>query len=456
MSRERPEGPAADVSERVDGGDGVFLGASTPVALPEGWVEDELVAAGTATSYRARGELGADGRYELVEDESAEYRTRIVVRRPPAADFNGTVVVEWLNVSGGVDAAPDFTYLAEELFRNGFGWVGVSAQLIGVEGGPVAVGVSGSEGIAGVGLRHLDPARYGDLTQPGDALSYDILTQVARAMCLGDTLDGSVPERVLAVGESQSAFALVTYANGVQPLTEAFDGFLIHSRAAALAPLGEPGGSIDIAGSIGGTSTRIRDDLDVPVLVVEAATDVLSVLNYHAARQEDTDRFRLWEIAGTAPADRFLVGARAETLDCAVAINAGPQRFVVRAALRALGRWVRTGEPPPAVDRLGVDATPAFVRDADGIVVGGIRTPHVDAPVDVLSGDPGSSGGVVCFLLGSTEPIAQPRLVERHGTADAYLAAFEAATDAAIDAGFVLSEDREAVLADAQPERLEG
>ena len=65
---------------------------------------------------------------------------RIVVRRPrsPSA-FNGVVVVEWLNVSGGLDAAPEYTYLRNELVRAGYAWVGVSAQYIGIEGGPVAV-----------------------------------------------------------------------------------------------------------------------------------------------------------------------------------------------------------------------------------------------------------------------------------------------------------------------------
>jgi hypothetical protein len=37
----------------------------------------------------------------------------------------------------------------------------------------------------------------------------------------------------------------------------------------------------------------------------------------------------------------------------------------------------------------------------------------------------------------------------------AYLAAYETATDAAIAAGFVLAEDREAVLAEARPELVD-
>ncbi len=137
--------------------------------------------AGTAASYQSQGPLPANGEYHLVTGPSAAYKTRIVVRRPAsAAAFNGTVVVEWLNVSGGLDAAPDYTYVASELVRGGYAWVGVSAQKIGVEGGAVAVNTPVSaQGGAGKGLRHLDPARYASLHHPGDAFSYDIFTQVA-------------------------------------------------------------------------------------------------------------------------------------------------------------------------------------------------------------------------------------------------------------------------------------
>jgi hypothetical protein len=453
----RPEGPAADVSEVLEGGEGVFLGSAAPPELADGFIEQERVAAGTATSYRSDGELPADGTFDLVEDEEAEYRTRIVVRRPEQPeDFNGTVVIEWLNVSAGLDANPDFTFTEPELYRGGYAWVGVSAQMIGIEGGPVLVTVAAGEGIAGVGLRTLFPERYGSLRHPGDAFAYDIYTQVARAVRSGDGMGELRPERVLAIGESQSAFALTTYANGVQPLTGAFDGILIHSRTAPAMSLGEPGAGVDIAGSIAGTPTRIRTDLDVPVLTVQTESDVLTVLNSHLARQDDSDRFRLWEIAGTAHADRSLLGDIADTLECGGPINAGPQRFVVRAALRALDRWVRDDELPPTAERLELDATPAYRRDADGIVLGGIRTPHVDVPVDVLSGEARPSDQLICILLGSTTPIAPARLAERYESAAEYLSAYEEAADETIAAGFVLEEDRDELLADAQPDRIEG
>ena len=105
----------------------------------------EYSASGTAVSYTSAGDLPANGMFQLQPGPSADYATRVLVRRPTDPNaFNGTVVVEWLNVSGGVDAGPDYTYLSDELIRGGYAWVGVSAQRIGVEGGPVLVSVPGT------------------------------------------------------------------------------------------------------------------------------------------------------------------------------------------------------------------------------------------------------------------------------------------------------------------------
>jgi hypothetical protein len=87
-------------------------------------------------------------------------------------------------------------------------------------------------------------------------------------------------------------------------------------------------------------------------------------------------------------------------------------------------------------------------------VRGGVRTPLVDAPVDVLSGDPAPDGPLHCLLFGSTTPIPDARLAELYAGRADYVSAFEAAADAAVGAGFVLPEDREALLAYARPERV--
>jgi hypothetical protein len=461
-TRPRPPGPAADLSTELTGGRSAYMGEATTVDLQRvGYAQHEYAAAGTATSYKAAGAPAHDGRFQFAPDASAPYRTRVLVRAPAkAAAFSGTVVVEWLNVSGGVDADPDWVSLQEEIVRAGDAWVGVSAQRIGVEGGPVLVKVQGVAGAEdqGKGLKAIDPARYGTLEHPGDGFSFDIFTQVARALRTDAGLSRSRPQRVIAAGESQSAFALVTYFKGVQPLTKAFDGFVVHSRGAVALPLVAPGKYADIAGAISGTPTILRDDQDAPVLDVQTETDVASILNSYAARQPDSDHFRLWEVAGTAHADAHLVGPNAKYLNCGVPINDGPMHIVAKAALRALTTWLTTGKAPPTASRIDVtpDAKPQVRRDVDAIALGGIRTPPVDVPVAALSGAPGPNPSTICLLLGSTQPFAPARLAQLYPSRAEYLRRYNADADATINAGFALREDRAALVAFADPSRLPG
>jgi len=462
--RVRPDGPAATFAPLTGGNGRFLLTASTgPDLAAAGYTETEFAASGTATAYTQDGELPADGRLALRPTTSAPYSTRVVVRRPATdAAFNGTMVVEWLNVSSGADASPDYAYLSDELVRKGYAWAGVSAQRIGIEGGDVAVPVSlGIDTGAGKGIRTIDPERYGALRHPGDAYSYDIFTQIGRALrgdsAPGPATDGLEVDRVLAVGESQSAFALTTYANGVQPLTDAFDGFLIHSRGGAGAPLGAPDSGIDITSTVLGPPTLLRTDLDVPTIVVQTETDVLGILNYSPSRQPDTDRLRVWEVAGTAHADRFQIGPVESALGCAGPINNGQQAFVMRAALRDLDEWAAGGDAPPTAEPLAIEessGSPEFVLDDVGNVTGGVRTPAVEAPTAVLSGLPAEGASIICILMGSTSPLPAEQLATRYPEPDDYATAWAAATDATIDAGFFLPEDRAAIIADARPTGL--
>ncbi len=324
-------------------------------------------------------------------------------------------------------------------------------------GGPVLVKVDvpGSNA-AGEGLRNIDPARYGSLNLPGDGYSFDIYTQVARALRAGAALGGLQPKRVVAAGESQSAFALVTYYDGVQPLTHAFDGFLVHSRGAAGLPLAAPGQSAGIAGSIGGTAVIFRTDQTAPVMDIQTETDVGSILDSYAARQPDSDTFRLWEVVGTAHADVHLIGSGAQYIDCGVPINDGPMYIVAHAAYHDLTEWLETGATPPHAARIEMTSasSPQIVRNADGIALGGIRTPPVDVPVDTLSGAPGPNPSTICLLLGSSKPLSTERLAQLYPTRAAYLQQYQAATQRAITAGFVLPSDRALILAFAQPSRI--
>ncbi len=444
---------------------------SASSAVPDGYVEHEYVASGTATAYAAQGALTDDGMWTFAPTVTAAYRTRVLVLRPAdAARASGTAIVEWLNVSGGLDANPDYTSLAEEITRKGHTYVGVSAQLIGVEGGPVLVKVSvpGTENLVGKGLKGIDPARYGSLKHPGDGYSFDIFTQVARAALAGGTMMGGVkPTIVLAAGESQSAIALTTYYDGVQPLTLMFDGFFVHSRAKVSLPLIDPvkhDGALepqyaDLTTAIASTTHPVfRNDLDAPVVDVQAESDVTGILSSADVRQADSGRFRLWEVAGTSHADAHLLGAIASTVDCGAPINNGPMHVVAKAAFRGLETWVRAGTAPPVAPRIEVDGpdggTKAVRRDGDGIALGGIRTPPVDVPVDVLSGAPGPKQDLICLLLGSTTPLPAERLAALYSNRADYQQKYAASADRTIQAGFVLDADRDALIAFSQPSRV--
>jgi hypothetical protein len=70
----------------------------------------------------------------------------------------------------------------------------------------------------------------------------------------------------------------------------------------------------------------------------------------------------------------------------------------------------------------------------------------------VLSGEPGPSTDVICLLAGSTRPLPSDRLAELYSSTEDYERAHSDAVDEAIEAGFVLDDDRVAIEAYAKPD----
>lgn len=452
--------PAAAVA--VPGKPALFLGTYDIGQL--GYTTEEYFLSGAAQSYKLTGAATADGRWDAQADGSAPYATRLVVVRPSdPAKFNGTVVVEWLNVSAGADGAPDWNVMHRELVRSGYAYVGVSAQKVGVEGGT-------SQGI-GQPLKKTNPERYAKLSHPGDAYAYDIFSQAGASLRRADGPLGPLkPKRLIGVGESQSAVFLTTYVNAVDPLAKVYDGFMINSRFGPGAAL--DGRSMMAAGDTLPKAVKLRPDLRVPTMTVVTETDLLSTRlpGFLAARQPDTGKLRTWEIAGAAHADNYLFkagyidsgSAPLTALAAAYApikdapggaldkpMNPGqPHHYVLKAGLVGLDQWLATGKAPAHAQPIEVAAGPpaSFVTDANGIAKGGVRTPWVDTPTARISGV-GNSGGVLGFLAGVGEPYDTATLKRLYpgGEAD-YLKKFEASLDAAIKGGFILPADREEIL----------
>jgi hypothetical protein len=449
------------VSTPAPGKPALLLGAFDIASV--GYVAEEFFLAGTASSYSPTAELGADGRWRVAPSGTADFATRIVVLTPADPDrFNGTVLVEWLNVSGGIDAPAVWMMAHREMIRAGFGYVAVSAQRVGVEGGVNLMGIDMS-------LKSQNAQRYSALNHPGDAYSYDIFSQAGQLVRQrADILRGLPAEHVVALGESQSALFLTTYINAVDPLAEVYDGFLVHSRFGPAAAL--DGGSIfEALESSTAQAVAFRPDLRVPLLTIITETDLFGGRRqgYHSARQPDNQRLRVWEIAGTAHADNYTIQvAPIDTGSAALSdvvaayaptnmlmgqqldhcINFAPQHhYVLQAALSQLCEWVRTGRPAPS-------SAPIELRDAEpilndsGLAQGGVRTPWVDVPIARTSGV-GSEQTTMASIFGSGEVFdaATVRRLYPGGVQD-YLERFTASLDSAIEAGFILAADREEIL----------
>ena len=278
---------------------------------------------------------------------------RIAVYRPiNPKRFNGTVVVEWLNVSGGTDDSPDWTLAHNELIRDGFAWVGVSAQSVGVDAAKTS-----------------DPAEYSSLSHPGDSFSYDIFSQAGQAVRddAATILAGLRPHTLIAAGESQSAGRLMTYIDAVQPIAHVFRGFLVHSQFGTGASLSQA----PQANFSAPAPTTIRSDLGVPVLEFETETDVDNSNLTDRLHYGNPKWFRLWEVAGSSHYDYYglaigpndtgngqgavenLAAMQNPTrtpvggFSCAVPINTGGTHWALDAAVYWLNRWVVDGTPPP-------------------------------------------------------------------------------------------------------------
>ncbi len=434
-----------------------FLQANAFDLAEVGYEAQEYFYEGTANAYTNLNDLLPDGLWQAEPGEQAEYRTRLVVHRPiDPADFNGSVIVEWLNVTSGFDIPPSWGSGHVEMYRSGHIWVGVSAQLVGIEG---------REGsLAPFHLKAVNPQRYGDLLHPGDSFSYDMFSQVTAILegrANADVLAGMVPDRIAAYGESQSAGRLVTYINAVQPLYAAYDGFMVHSRGGGSSALAQaPQVPIDTP-----PLPRIRTDLAAPVMTFQTETD-LTILGFFGARQPDSESFRLWEVTGTAHADyysiisgrldaigepRFAAVVEEDTvlgiLQCDRPFNAGPMHYVFARAVRALDDWIRLGVAPTIAPRLDLtDDGSAFLLDSLGNVTGGIRTPYVDAPSAILSGE-GQSADGFCPLFGSTDLFDAAQMASLYVDEAGFVAAVTAATEAAVAADFLLPEDAAAIIA---------
>jgi hypothetical protein len=422
-----------------------------------GYDEAEYFLSGTATRYRlaAGTELSRDGHWRAEPAGEAPFRTRMLVYRPAdPAKFNGTVIVTWNNVTAGYDL---FGAESLELFEGGFALVCLTTQKVGIEGLPPSP----------QGLAAWDPDRYGTLSIPSDDYSYDIFTQCAVAVGKDrqrqpvDPMGGLEVRHVVAQGASQSAGRLGTYVNAIQPLTHAFDGFILAIYFGSGSPLevGDTVVNINLPQTASPRqrlrgSNLLRNDLGVPVFVVNSELEAMAC---QGVRQPDTGTFRYWESAGTchvsaqnqrdrqARLDRDQV----RTLPLTEGINRIPMLPLYEAVFHHMHRWVSEGVLPPSQPKVEFAGDPAeVVRDEHGIARGGIRLPQAEVPLGQNSAIP-LKDDVFAFLGGSCHPFSRDKIHALYGSKANFLARFEAAATRAVEAGVLMPRDVPGLIAEA-------
>lgn len=421
-----------------------------------GYQQQEFFITGTASAYTNLNELGSDGLWEVEPGEQADYRTRVLMYTPiDMASFSGSVYVEWLNVTTGFELPVSYASVHNELLREGHAIALVSAQFAGVEGA--------ENPLLPLHLKAINPTRYGELNHPGDSFSYDIFTQIAgllREVDDNELLDDAAASHIFAMGQSQSASRLVTYFNAIQPLYNTFDGFLIQNRGAGSSGLAQ----LPLAEIPTPRPALLRTDTTTVVINVQGESDILG-RDAETSRQDDNNYYRLWEVAGSAHNDEYtFVSGRSDIGDdprfavvveqtsilgfqeCNLPMNSGYLVWPLNAAIHALDRWARGGEPPTEVARLDLDSSGlSFSLDDTGNVTGGLRTSYVDAPAAVLSGL-GQEGNAFCFLFGTTKLFDEATMAMRYVDKSGYRAAVSDSVAEGITRGTLLENDAQRII----------
>lgn len=443
----------------VTGGSrGYPYSASVIDLAPYGYVEEEYFISGNAHALAPRQPkpLTRDGRWDFTLSGPARpYKTRLLVRRPPANRFNGTVIVEFMQEYYGTERDTNYRWNAEAILREGFGWVGVSLHHEGIDGPPpAATNKVASRTISTVGNKPLtqwDPARYGTLTVPDSGLSYDILSQAGRAVgprrdkSAVDPMGGLPVRNVIAVGNSIAGARIAHYVNAVQPFAKVFDGFYIQDL--------EIGRISPSAGVKLPERSWVRTDTAVPVIVLNTTSYVPDT-----TAQPEGPKLRFWTPAGSSHTTTFQMG-RADAgnrrdfgtaLDLCAPDEANnlPVQYYSSAAIVALKKWIDGGTAPrgfPLVKVTGAKGMePTIVKDRFGNPEGGLRTPWVNVPIARYS------WGDECIgRSGHTYPFSADQLKALYGTPAVYLKRFTADVRRGEQEGTLLPVDAEAAIVTA-------
>jgi hypothetical protein len=422
------------------------LSATAVDLAAAGYTAREFYATGQATRY-----TGADANAlttASVLDSGNPYRTRVMVRYPAPDKFNGTLAVEWANVTIGVDFEFATAEASEYLLRKGYAVAIVSAQRVGVE----RAKTWSPQRYAGLSVDVNKCGASGTELCPGDPLSYDIYAQIAQALKdnVGRGTAAPMPglhvKDTIAIGQSQSAARLAIYYNTIQPLHNLFDGFAYWDR-----------------------SGQLRSDLTVPAVSVESE----GLAGSFGGDQWTTSKYtRKWDVAGTTHASLYgaqYIEAISQRDQSILQPDGQPKTFfawinqnnacaklppfttvdvgvVYGNAIDSVRDWYRKRKPAAPSVSFQVDPAGFPVRDADDKVLGGIRLPQFLVPI----ADQGALNGTAfpCNVSGWHRYYTRAELKAMYKSHGRYVSKVINIIEPLVRHGYVLPYDAKAEIRD--------
>ena len=441
-------------------GSTIFTGALQDLA-PRGYLEREYTV--TVTDPQVYSYVGDTTETTVAPAPEGDYRSRFVVRMPSdPTKFNGRVLVEMMNTTALVDLDIAWEQAHDYLMREGWAYVGITVQQTGIRA------LSGfkrqPDRYKDLGLNLMTPAAAADPTSGArdPSIAWDLTSQVGALFARGGAtspLDGYDVESVFLTGQSQMAGYAVTYVNAVHPRHQVFDGFLVAYRGTRATNL-QYATAVDgaVPPTSGSESQRRLSGGGTPVINLQTETDPPGFPSGQDAAvwrpdsDEPTDRFRLWEVAGSSHNDRHgaeqalgvltrdfgLSFAPACDWKGSMGVNDFTMRFAWHSALEGLAAWHEVGTAPASVKRITrVDGDVA--RDSRGNARGGLRLSRMDVPVATYG--PFSTGGLFCNLTGWQKPFSHAAIQRLYPTTADYVSEVRTAAQADVAAGILLPED---------------
>jgi hypothetical protein len=444
-----------------------FLAAASALApidlAAHGYAEDELLVSGQANTYSWAPAGARDA--VIVQTPRLRYVTRVLVRRPlDSKRFSGRVIVELLDATEQHDAAPLWGLSHAQFLRGGDAWVGVTVSVAGA-----------------ATLQKFDPVRYGSLAlaspptaacKGGNGFAWDVIAQVGalvRSTSRENPLRSYNPGRVVLAGYGQGGADIVTYINALHDLQRLsdgaaiYDGYLVAGVTATAPALNQ---CANVPPSPAGASAGTRRALaprGSPVVVVVTQSGLQRAPELQLPDSDDRGSvFRRYEIAGAAQSGPFpaglpaavdlrIAGLQARAVDaCRELASDFPMGYALSAIWQHFDKLLATGEAMPNVPRIEVDARGEPLPDAQGNALGGWRLPQIEVPLASYSGR--STGNdarsrAACEMTGSMRRLDVPRLKALYGDRSGYIERFASAVDRAVDEGWLVKEDADALKA---------